>query len=391
MDFIILLKPKLYHLDNILPLLFELKKAEILTTSIFVAPNKKTFDIIRKNFLLFEGIQRVGGRLTYINRFSSYLLRNLYNLFILRKYFYCKIVSIDTSVNYSGATDFLSSFNQKFWGGKRILSQIRNWPAWRDLMCSLGIDMLLGEERKEKILNANVYDYAFLSHSREELYKSSKIFLSPDTLDVNVGYTRGLAEWSKFLEMKVDRFLSDIGNKTYFFYNIGSHGISWPGSKVKTVDIIRQECLLVLKEYNESILTVFKPHPNTKIEEVKDLLADIDYKNYIISYTHPHVLLRNARFLLCHGPSTLHTDAYYMGCPTLEYTHYDPRLLKMTGGESTASYFVDFFINNDAAKLREALEELICGNNKTHRPSKTLNKDFQVFSHEAICSQLSNL
>ena len=85
---LVLLKHKLFHLDNHLPLVFSLVEEGILRRPLFVAPDRATYDTIVDNVVLYDGIAAAGGRLIHLMPGVSRLLRNLHTLWMVRRLLY---------------------------------------------------------------------------------------------------------------------------------------------------------------------------------------------------------------------------------------------------------------------------------------------------------------
>jgi hypothetical protein len=130
------------------------------------------------------------------------------------------------------------------------------------------------------------------------------------------------------------------------------------------------KCLKVFKRYNSEILTVFKPHHKTDLREFNKILEALNYTNYIISYLHPVMLIRNAKFTFVCSPTSLIWEAYYNGCPTVEYADYDERCYQALKGKTIHTGCVDYFINRDIDRLKQVAEMLVLNNKDVKRIHK---------------------
>ena len=63
---LVLLKHKLFQLDNHLPLVFALVEEGVVRRPLFVAPDRATYDTIVDNVVLYDGIAAAGGRLAHL-------------------------------------------------------------------------------------------------------------------------------------------------------------------------------------------------------------------------------------------------------------------------------------------------------------------------------------
>jgi hypothetical protein len=123
---IVFLKRKIISLDNILPLCFELKFVFSHLNFIFVAPDAETYLLIQRNYILYEGIHGINGRLIHLNPSSFRIVNQFWNLFLLRKLIIRKITSFETSMNIGKIPALLLKFNRKFCRGRRVLVSLTN-------------------------------------------------------------------------------------------------------------------------------------------------------------------------------------------------------------------------------------------------------------------------
>jgi hypothetical protein len=131
-------------------------------------------------------------------------------------------------------------------------------------------------------------------------------------------------------------------------------------------------------------MTVFKLHSNTDIDKAIEIINLTGYRNYIISYLHPWLMMKNAKFTFSYTPSAITIDAHFLGCPTVEYAHYDSRFYKYNKGQPMYLDSVDFFIHRDPKQLEMVLKKLIYEDIKIQREPHKLRNDFPVLSHDEI-------
>ena len=379
---IILLKAKLYSMDNIIPLIYELKSAEIVTNPLFVAPDKKTYEIIKKNTVLFEGVCFIGGKLIYINRWKNRYLRLVHNLFVLRIYLFRRILTVAIGAE-SKLISLLKSFNKKIWRGKTVLTLISNFPLKQAKNHRMMYRIILGAyEKREKDIRGN--DLILSSYTKEQYEEIHNVKMITDCPIIRVGYTRGLKEWQKYLEKNASKYIHKYITTPYIFYPLSQLGNGIRGEDCPPAIEILTEAIHVLKNYKNKFLTVFKPHPTTDVDKLKALLNSTDFKNYVISYIHPVILIKNARFIFCNTVSTLLIEAYFHGCPTVEYTHYDSRVYKFTNGQPLYLNCVDYFIHRDKQQLKQVLDKLVYNDIRVERDPKKIKEDFSILTSREI-------
>tara|TARA_B100000315_G_scaffold249781_1_gene281534 strand:- start:99 stop:1280 length:1182 start_codon:yes stop_codon:yes gene_type:complete len=371
-------------MDDVLPLIFELKKAGIVSRIVFIARNRKTYEFIKKNSVLYDAMYFVGGRFTFINKYNNRYFNCLYNIFVLRRYLYKKIITIET---YDATKDqiisLLLAFNHKIFHGKRIKSLIIN--ALYRLVKSVPVyrRAVSGDyEVKEIIIKG--YDGILLASTIEEWNEAYNEKLITDVKLIQVGYTRGLKEWQHYLHGVTDRYMPEVVSTTYIFIPL-TYLTNWlTGEDNMSPATLLKESLSVLKEFNNDVLTVFKPNHNTDMDKFQEILKTTDYKNYIISYIHPLLLIKGAKFTFTYTPTSIVIDAYYNGCTTVEYAHYDSRFYKLNDGQSVYHSCVDFFIHRDVVKLKRVLSELIYNDIPVLRDQNRINEDFPILTQKEI-------
>jgi len=385
MVYIIFIRSILY-LDEVLPLIFELNKAGVVFKPLFVANNRLTYEYLRKNIVLYEGIHSIGGRLSCLYRYKNSFMNQIYNIIVLRKYLYKKVLSIETYDIGNLLVSLLMAYNRKILKGKRIKSLLLNRP-YEQSINNIEIYRIVRGESEKKEAGERVIkgcDGIILSHTKEQYEEIYNQKLITDCPTIRVGYTRGLPEWQRFLDKNSSRYLPKEIKAPYFFFNL-SRLCRWlKGEDCASSGEIFKESLLILKNFNDDIMTVFKPHYRADMDKALMIIESTGYKNYIISYLHPSLLIKKAKFTFSYTASSISVDAYYLGCPTVEYTQYDSRFFKWNKGRPIFLDSVDFFIHRDPKQLEMVLQKLVYEDIKVQREPKKLRNDFPVFSHDEI-------
>ena len=373
-------------LDEVLPLIFELKKAGLASKPLFIANNRQTYEYLRKNIVLYEGIHSIGGRLSYLYRYKNSYMNQIYNIIVLRKYLYKKVISVETYDIGNLLVSLLMAYNRKILKGKRIKSLLFNRPYEQSINNLEIYRIVRGESEKkeagERVLNG--YDGIIMSHTKEQYEVIYNQKLITDCPAIRVGYTRGLLEWQRFLDKNTSRYFPEEIKGPYFFFNLNRVCRWMKEEDCAPSGEIFKESLLILKNFNDDIMTVFKPHNNTDVDKAVEIIKSTGYKNYIISYSHPSLLIKNAKFTFSYTASSISVEAYYLGCPTVEYTHYDSRFFKWNKWRPLYLDSVDFFIHRDPKQLKIVLEKLIYEDIKIQREPHKLRNGFPVLSHDEI-------
>ena len=391
MDCIVILK-SIAYLDDILPLVFELKKIGIVSNPVFVATKKKQYEFIRENVVLCDGISHIGGRLTTLNAYANRYIRNLHNIFVLRKYFYKQVLTIEVHFTRSFWVSVLSVLNRKIWKGKRMGTWFHNKPHSMLHNEAMYVRTIRGNFEIMEVL-ARGYDAILMSHTKDQYEKFTLVrLITADAKVIQIQYTRRLNEWINYLESNGDKYLPKELKRPYVFFPLSVIGEHVEGENcISSTDKLK-ETLLVLKEFNNDILTVFKPHYKTDLEGVKEIIRSIGFRNYIVSYAHPLLLIKHAKFTLTYHSTSMLVEAYLSGCPTVEYAHYDSRYFAYTGGCSRYYEYVDYFIHRDKVELRDVLRKLIYEEViHVKRDIVKLKKDFPILSNQEINDKFSEI
>jgi hypothetical protein len=172
------------------------------------------------------------------------------------------------------------------------------------------------------------------------------------------------------------------GDYLFFAVPVMSGGVR--GEQNEPFDVLFEEVLTVLKNYNDRIATVFRPHPATDLKKMEGIIQRTGYRNYIVSYVHPTLMMSRAKFVMSIGATSLLSDAYFLKKPTLEYSHYDRRYLDLTGGQSLLFEHADHFINRSPGKLRETIDRLLEPQTQIVRDDEFIRKEFRLVGSEEL-------
>jgi len=383
MYYIVILKT-LASLDDLLPLFFELKKIGKLSKVLFIARNRQLFEYIEKNKVLYDGIDSINGRLEHFSNHKNKIVRVLLNTYLLKDLLFNKIICFETY--YYRLAGIISNFNCKVWGGKKIKCLILSLP-YRYAINAVKFLKANTKQDKRNIIIKD-YDSILLCQSKEQYEEVYNVNLVTNCRITQLGYIRGLREWGKYLERNIDRYLDKEIKGPFIFFPLGfihrDHKHHVKGSDSTSICELLKECLLVLREFNDDIITVFKPHPKTDVDTVQEILNSIGFNNYVFSYVHPLMLIKKAKFMLTITSSTILIQAYVESCMTVEYAHYYSKFFELNKGQSRYLDAVDYFIHRDKVKLRQVLKKVIYNNIGIQRSSKVLKTDFPILSSKEI-------
>jgi len=373
------------YLDDILPLIFEFKKANIISSIVFITTKREWFDYIRQNVVLYDGVKTVGGKLTYLSKYKNFYLNIFYEIFVLRKLYYSKVLTIETKsgIVESKLLSIVLGYNRKYWKGQRILSLLRNLPFKSSGNINKYYWSIMGNPDSKEV-TIEGYDAILLTQTQEQYEQCGDMKFITDTRVIQVGYTRAFNEWKQFIGKNINSYFKGEISTPYFFFPLDVVGVWITGEKCASGAVKLKECLAVLKEYNRDILTVFKPHHKTDIKKAQEILDSIGYENYVISYLHPLILMKNAKFTLTYSPSSLLVEAHLNGCTTVEYADYDSRYLEYSRGKPIHLDCVDYFVCRDKQQLRQVIKELVYDGNDVKKKPKEIEEEVPILSSKEI-------
>jgi hypothetical protein len=377
---IVLLKNKLITIDAVLPILMELDKRYSSKMDItLVFPNEATFRETNKNVHIKNVVTnlranyiclRGRGRIAYIIAIVKLILIMLFRKTILIKF----------------------SNNSFFYKQKPILAYIKKISAYIDIYAHLGVPSKEFRQDASDVLRSNKginsfaqdedgvfgdlnsFDYIMTSMPREQMQALYDIFI-PDEKIIYTGYFRSYPSWLDYVEQERKTYPAINGGE-YFLFILTTLGRRLADIDEPPMIELLEESLAVLKKFNNKIHTIFKPHPVTDLNKFNDVLSRIGYKNYSIDYGHPMILSTKAKFVVGNLFSTAMVDSYYLGCPTIEYCQYDPRVNKILNNRSHGQGLCDFFIPRNAAKLESIVLGILNNEIAISRDAKFLSANY---------------
>lgn len=357
-NIIAVLRNKLIGIDEMLPMLMEVKAAHPDVRVVCVFLNPEHLRTIQQNYHLWQGIQSLNSEIVILKHPNK--LATLFHIvrFILRFSFQRNVVL--KRGDHLPRHQWIMSILKKISRTYEIQGYLLSFPIqghrnlFKQMACSR-------EKTKREIPFTpfkGQYDY-FLSVLNPENWKDC-YQIDPPCKIIKVGYEHGLPRWKQFTKKAAsENHLSEQG--PYFLYVLTSLGRRMDNYEEPLfIDLLR-ESLTVLKKYQKDIKTVFKPHAITDMEAFRKLLKDLQYENYVIDYGHPMILAMNARFILGNACSLTMFDAYYLGKPVVEYSFTDPVLFERIGRQSLGGGICDFFIRRDMKELDTVMGRLILG------------------------------
>ena len=378
-------------LDDVLPLLYQLHSQGMMESPLIIAWDGVALDYLRQNVVLSNAINEMGGELTGINRYKNRWLSQFYNLWVLKKLLYSRCNLIETYPISNKLSKLLVWLNRTVWRSVCIRTSIVNRPP-KLARNTVAYYEAVREDHARKNVSIVGYDYLLLSYDRTVYEDVNNVNLLTDAKVINVGYTRGLSAWVAYIGRTGHSFFQEKLDKPYFFFPLSAVEKGFlVGEDCIPMDTKLRESLGVLKNYNDKIHTVFKPHFKTNIKALKVVLEEVGYENYSISYMHPSVLMKKARFTFCYHPTSVLIDAYYYGCPTVEYAQYDSRFYQMNDSRPRYLYAIDFFSYRDKDKLCDILGLVVSKRVGVVRDPERIAEEFHVLDDSEVGNAMSFL
>jgi len=366
---------KLIDVDATLPVLMELKWLYPQTNIMLIFYNDNQLNVIKKNYNIWEAIQRMDARIYVIRSKNAFITLLRLILFLPRVLFKYNIVmkSGDTLPNHRITMKVLKIFSKTLEVKTYLVSQTSQ--GYRNNYAELELQQLSKNGISiEKRFFGGYYDY-FLSILSAEQFKNFFDAEAPQHKIVKIGYPRKLPQWQKFVNEAVKRN-QNINGDRYFLYILSTLSRTKLFYEEPHLIELLEESLRILKKYNNKIKTVFRPHFITDLGRLEALLEEVGYTNYVIDQGHPMVLSSNAKFVFGNRFSMTMYDAYYLGKLVVEYCQYDPELLIRWKKQSYGGSCCDFFINRDKKQLDEILSKLIGGSIEVERDAKFIKENF---------------
>ena len=347
----IILKNKLESIDTILPIINALQPEKC----IFYCQSNHHRNILERNNFLFDELISY-GKISVINNKDNFFISKINNLFfflnliilLLRKFriihfgkldrfpFFLLVNLFKSQIIFSDS----NSFNDERMNLKRVKKNLKK----KKLTFSKNI-ITYCEENKHQYQNLN-YDNLILT-GPPRFYNEWTNYLRVKSVEYFRRYHPELNKNEKYVIL----FISSLNYENFFdndYYD----------------QVIDDILLSINKIYPEKKILI-KPHPTTREEKLHKIIKNNKYKNLILTYMQPNLILENAYLAITELFGTVMIDANKMGIPTIEYTKYDNQTLELTNNYSIGKKFIDHFINFNKNEL-----EVILKNQFVRKPTE---------------------
>lgn len=411
----VILNPRLKTLDTILPILLELDKKKV---NIFIySPDELTSKSIKENIVINDCINNIAKLIFYENKnnYFNFLLKKIWEfklfLKILFKILFNKI-------------DFIYFSELK---GKKSLLKFLKYNVFLCENDPYGHTKFIEKTKKlerEKLLGIKIKSSSF------KLPRQNMLLFTNNFYNLNNNINNQKVSFWSYTDLKLStswiNYVKD-NKKKYFEQEFKRNKIQYSDKIIsislgifnkdfgwdktgKIMEILLIDCLKEILKLNLNIPIFLKPYPiSSKGKDIENLnilyniLSDIKYDKYVITYLHPMILAQNSLFMIANSNTANFADFKYFGVPTIEYTHYSDELLTLTKYNSIRPDWATYFINHDQLKLRNCLNQIVL--NKKNSTALSLkqrdninnliidrlngNKKSKIKSYEEISSYLN--
>jgi len=360
-------KNKLIGIDAVLPLLMEISHRfkNIIIIILFI--DKHNYKKVKDNHHIWKQLNKLNAKISIL--YHKKKIRSILSLIrlVLRMVLKKNILIKNNDILYKHRL-FINVI-KKISNTTEIYANINGITveSHRLLKMQYAVDENIKKIDRRPKVN---YDYYISSLSQDNLLDIYNIKVSNHKFK-KIGYHRKLQQWNKFINEEAKRY-----NFNYFVYYLSNFAKRYPHLDEPEQSELLEETLYMLKKYNNTIKTIFKPHIITDMDLFRKLLQKIHYKNYIIDYSHPMILAYNAKFIVTNNCSNVIYDAYYLGRPIILYTQYDQREFKLLGGKSELGDTCDFFIHRDPEKFISVISGILNGTIKVSHDENFIKENF---------------
>ena len=376
----VFLNDKLISLDTILPIIFILKNINKNIKISYYVFNIETFDLIKKNIILMEAINKTGSLYYFHTKSSNNIIRFIKKINSAKMLLIILIFSFirkSTYIHFKALNKWpfkiLYIMNKKrtlYWSSSSLMK-----PKTLNLLDDLTYNVRKKRIRSpldDKYSSATAYVSANKNWEPLKFVKNKNIYIYKNLNENN--------SWINFLLNTPNNLFNNKFNHNLYVI-IGGGGFGGESGIIPYIVDLDKGLWKVLDDIISTIdkvdnsLIYYKPHPNIN-DELKNYMEE-RYKNYNIIFgnLHPVTLCQYAKcFLVTHWSNTLNIP-HKLGIPTIEYTNYNEDALKSTNFNSPVPDTVTHFIQNDKDKLLKILKTINNSDVKLKIPKEKKLKD----------------
>lgn len=359
----VFLANKLVSCDAILPLLFELRKKRNVNKIYFYTTDIKTYNVIKKNFVLFEGINNI-GELKFLGKSNSSLFESVIKLI---KIFFFMIKTIfllyfnNLNIIHFNLVNFFPWKILYYINKKRIFLFANTWGT----KLEFDITNIGGRREKTRFSLSDPKAGTIVVFNKDSTYFIDKRVKSTniELLDITVNFE----SWMEYIDKNYIYFIKkefkDFFPKNVYTITLGTFISPVYLNSKDSVEKCLVDTLDVLTEFDSEAIILIKPHAISSEEIYKNIISNYIKNKIYITFLHPSVLTKISKVFICNYYSTTLAIAKKCGVPTIEYTEYSSKALEISNRGSMRPDLVDYFINKDKIELKNTLKNISTKNN----------------------------
>lgn len=286
-----LVRPKFYHLENIVPLIYYLKtnfkvknKVNIILSRIEDYKYLKSSRSVYNSIKDISNIEFLKSKKSIYNKMNNFFL--YIKIFFKKRTFY---------VYRPGKTvKIFLKLSQIFFGSK-INYYILNYD--QKLISKHTLNILKSIKKNEVNFADKIITNLIPNYLSNEFYKEN----SHKLIKLNVSrFSDFWIEKILLEETKINKLLP----KKFIFFPLA---VLDRHLYKKYIDfkISIKKIIFLLGKKNKKYPIIFRPHPTTNISNLKKFLAIIKFKNYKISYSHYFHLIKKSKYSVRYMASTI--------------------------------------------------------------------------------------
>ena len=345
---------KLISCDSILPLTLHLKKKYPTVTVTYYALNLKTYLLIKKNVNLYNllifhaNLQLMGWK--NFNKYLVKVLKIIHIFYIIFNSIINKVANIHFKALSPFPYNLIYLFNKKntylfqssTWGVNKNIAfsdivfknrDLRDMPAIKSFNTLVAFDKSWHQIKKSKIKNLYI-----------------------------INSTRFLESWQSFIKNEANNELKRQPiwfrkNRKYIIFVLGAldNTIATSDKSISGEMLLNKTLEIIIKDTNYHIL--MKPHPITNMKTLRKILHKKNNRRLHIVDNHLAILSQISNIVIGNYFSLSMPDAWVNGAKIIEFTKYNPKILKFCNHKSVCPDYVDVFINDDITKLKIELKK----------------------------------
>ncbi len=390
---VLLIKGKLFQTENFMPFFSALIK-HTNRKFLIIYPTKLDYDEVKKNKDIYLALKSLGKIKFFYSTFDLdhkfiygkrkglwYSLLGLLsvlhrNLVLFPLLFKKSIIFGNEKLPF---IEWILNFNKLILKGKRISLLI--YPYDLEMFKSEIIRVL--SVRKDFMPFKKVIEYnsnTLISSYPEneikklspEIYKKYKIF--------DIGHKLyNWPTWITSLENSNKEEVSFLKKSNYIFFPLAilRRKMQTPNGYVD-VNYTKTILFLVnsISRIDKNILIIFRPHPTSDLEQVRNIIKKSKHKNLLISYTNSTFLIKYSKFIIKYGISLMDPKAIYYNKVCLRY---HPKLslasIKEEIKNNKYNEKLKIFDITNKKKLENMVEKIMLSNRRKYQEKRITIKE----------------